>query len=328
MSADPMSADPAIRATGIRKSFDDVTVLSGIDLEVAAGSVFALLGPNGAGKTTMVRILATLLRPDAGEIQVAGYDVARDVHRVRRTISLTGQYAAVDELLTGAETLAMIGRLWGLSTREARSRGRELLERFDLCGAAGRRVRHYSGGMRRRLDLAASLVGQPSVIFLDEPTTGLDIRSRQTMWDAVRQLAAGGSTIFLTTQYLEEADQLAEQVVILDGGRIAGAGTPASLKARVGGERLQLVLASATVFDELCARLGGRALSSDREMLTVEIETDGTASEVRSLLDQLDPKGQLVDRFALRSPTLDDVFLAFTGHVTQSVLAQEVTVDA
>ncbi len=323
-----MGTEMAIRATGICKSFDGVTVLRSIDLEVPAGSVFALLGPNGAGKTTMVRILATLLRPDDGEVQVAGYDVATDVHEVRRTISLTGQYVAVDELLTGAETLEMMGRLWGLSTSAARARARELLERFDLSGAARLQVRHYSGGMRRRLDLAASLVGQPAVIFLDEPTTGLDIRSRQMMREAVRQLATAGATIFLTTQYLEEADQLAEHVVILDGGRIAGAGTPTELKARVGGERLQLVLATSPAFDEVCARLDGRALAGDRETLTVEVETDGSAAQVRSLLDQFDPDGQLVERFAVRSPTLDDVFLAFTGHATQPAPAQQVALDA
>ena len=250
------------------------------------------------------------------------------MHEVRRTISLTGQYVAVDELLTGAETLEMMGRLWGLSTSAARARARELLERFDLSGAARLQVRHYSGGMRRRLDLAASLVGQPAVIFLDEPTTGLDIRSRQMMREAVRQLATAGATIFLTTQYLEEADQLAEHVVILDGGRIAGAGTPTELKARVGGERLQLVLATSPAFDEVCARLDGRALAGDRETLTVEVETDGSAAQVRSLLDQFDPDGQLVERFAVRSPTLDDVFLAFTGHATQPAPAQQVALDA
>jgi ABC-2 type transport system ATP-binding protein len=324
-----MSTETAIRAAGIRKSFDDVAVLRGVDLEVPAGSVFALLGPNGAGKTTMVRILATLLCPDAGEVHVAGYDVATAVHRVRRSISLTGQHAAVDELLTGVETLEMMGRLWGLSGPQARVRARELLDRFDLSRAARRQVRHYSGGMRRRLDLAASLVGHPAVVFLDEPTTGLDIRSRQTMWEAVRKLATGGSTIFLTTQYLEEADQLAEQVVILDGGRIAGAGTPIELKARVGGERLQLVLVTGPAFDEVCTRLDcGRVLSSDRKTLTVEVETDGTANQIRSLLDQLDPDRRLVERFALRSPTLDDVFLAFTGHATHNAPEHEVAVGA
>ena len=305
-------------ARGLRKSFGPTKVLRGIDLDVQAGSVFALLGPNGAGKTTTVRILATLVRPDAGEVRVAGYDLVTQVHQARRAISLTGQYAAVDELLTGAETLQMMGRLWGLSNREARARSGELLELFDLAGAAGRQVRHYSGGMRRRLDLAASLAGRPAVIFLDEPTAGLDVRSRQTMWDAVQQLAAGGSTIFLTTQYLEEADQLAEHIVILDGGHIAGVGTAAELKARVGGEHLQLVFASRSFFDDASRRLDGRILAADPDKLTIDVATDGTAEQVRFLLDEIDPNRQTVSRFALRSPTLDDVFLAITGHRTQA----------
>ena len=320
-------AAPAIEASGLRKSFGTVAVLRGIDLQVPAGSVFALLGPNGAGKTTVVRILATLLGADAGEVRVAGYDLATQVHQVRRAISLTGQYAAVDELLTGEETLRMMGRLWGLSSPEARTRSGELLEKFGLAAAARRQVRHYSGGMRRRLDLAASLTGRPAVIFLDEPTTGLDVRSRQTMWDAVRHLATDGATIFLTTQYLEEADQLAEQVVILDGGHIVGAGTPAALKALVGGERLQHVLADPAAFHETSQRLGARALTADAERLTIEVDTDGTAGQVRSVLDEIDPDRQTVSRFALRSPTLDDVFLAFTGRATQPA-ENEAAIDA
>ena len=228
-------ADPAIEVAGLSKSFGPVQVLRGVEFQVRRGSVFSLLGPNGAGKTTIVRILSTLARVGAGRVRVAGWDVVTEAHEVRRNISLTGQYAAIDELQTGEETLRMMGRLWGLRGEEARRRSTELLEQFELAGAGRRQVRHYSGGMRRRLDLAASLVSRPAVIFLDEPTTGLDVRSRQSMWEAVKRLAADGSTIFLTTQYLEEADQLAGQVAILDGGRIVAAGHPGGAEGTRGG---------------------------------------------------------------------------------------------
>ena len=327
-SRDGLGGEPAIMARGLRKAFGSLEVLQGVDLDVPAGNVFALLGPNGAGKTTMVRIFTTLSRPDAGEVRVAGHDLATQAHRVRRAISLTGQYVALDELLDGDETLQMMGRLWGLSSRGASARSHELLEEFGLADAARRQVRHYSGGMRRRLDLAASLVGRPAVIFLDEPTTGLDVRSRQTMWDAVRRLAASGSTIFLTTQYLEEADQLADEVVILHGGRIAGSGTPAELKARVGGDRLRLALASPGAFDDASRRLDGRVLVADADRLTIDLDTDGSAAQVRSLLDEIDPDRETVSRFELRSPTLDDVFLALTGHAARLEPEQEKAADA
>ena len=321
-----LPAGPAIEVAGLTKSFGPVQVLRGVEFQVRRGSVFSLLGPNGAGKTTIVRILSTLARADAGRVRVVGCDVVTQAHQVRRNISLTGQYAAIDELQTGAETLRMMGRLWGLRGEEARRRSAELLAQFGLAGAGRRQVRHYSGGMRRRLDLAASLVSRPAVIFLDEPTTGLDVRSRQTMWEAVKRLATDGSTIFLTTQYLEEADQLAQQVAILDGGRIVAAGTPAELKARVGAERLELVLAGEAAFDAVAQRLGRRVLTADRAQLTIEVETDGTGRQARALLDESDPGRRAVRHFALRSPTLDDVFLALTGHAARR--ADQETADA
>jgi ABC-2 type transport system ATP-binding protein len=236
----------AIESTGLRKSYGSHVVLAGVDLRVPAGSVFALLGQNGAGKTTMVRILATLTRADGGSAQVAGYDVSRQPHQVRKAISLTGQYAALDDLLTGEENLAMIGRLSGLSRSTVRSRGASLLTSFELADAARRRVGTYSGGMRRRLDLAASLIREPSVIFLDEPTTGLDLPSRQTLWSVVRSVAGAGRTVFLTTQYLEEADQLADEIAMLHRGRIVASGTPADLKEQVGATSLNDVFLALT----------------------------------------------------------------------------------
>jgi ABC-2 type transport system ATP-binding protein len=304
----------AIEATGLRKAYAETPVLAGVDLRVRRGSVFSLLGPNGAGKTTTVRLLCTLLRPDAGSARVAGLDVVADRRRVRRAISLTGQHAAVDELQTGEENLRMMGRLSGLRRAAARERARELLERFDLAEAGRRRVATYSGGMRRRLDLAAGLVGAPSVVFLDEPTVGLDPRSRQAMWDTVAGLAGAGTTVFLITQYREEADRLADRVAVLDGGRIVAEGSPAELKRRVADQRLELVLADEAAFAAASRRLNGRALASDRARLTIDVATDGSAGDVRALLDEVDPAREAVRRFALRSATLDDVYFALTGH--------------
>jgi ABC-2 type transport system ATP-binding protein len=306
----------AIEAAGLEKSYGAARVLAGVDLEVARGSVFALLGPNGAGKTTAVRILATLTRADAGRARVAGFDVAADRRQVRRHISLTGQFAAVDDLQTGEENLRMMGRLTGLPGPEARRRAAELLDRFDLAEAGRRTVATWSGGMRRRLDLAAGLVGHPSVVFLDEPTTGLDPRSRQAVWQVVSGLAGSGVTVFLTTQYLEEADRLADRIALLDGGRMVADGTSAQLKERVAGQRLDLVLADAAAFEEVARRLGGQAVQPDRERLTIGIATDGSAAHVRALLDEVDPTRRAVDRFAIHSATLDDVFLALTGRPT------------
>ncbi|MFF5259778.1 ATP-binding cassette domain-containing protein [Actinomadura viridis] len=308
-----MSDEPAIIAGGLRKSYGSVPVLEGIDLNVAPGGVFALLGPNGAGKTTTVRILATLTPPGGGTARVAGLDVVTRRREVRKIISLTGQHAAIDELQTGEENLRMMGRLRRLSRAQARRRAAELLERFDLTEAAGRRVGTYSGGMRRRLDLAAGLVTDPSVLFLDEPTTGLDPRSRRAMWEMVTDLTSGGVTVFLTTQYLEEADRLADRIALLDSGRVVAEGTAAELKSRVGGQRLDLVATGPAAFAELARTLGGRAVHHDEAGHTIGVATDGSAAHIRGLLDEIDPTGTALRRFAVHDTTLDDVFLALTG---------------
>ena len=289
-------------------------MLDGIDLQVPRGSVFALLGPNGAGKTTTVRILSTLVAPDGGRALVAGHDVVGQRREVRHRISLTGQYAAVDDLQTGRENLEMIARLLEFPGRQAKSRAAELLERFDLVGAADRRVATYSGGMRRRLDLAASLLGRPEVLFLDEPTTGLDPRSRQATWQIVGELAASGITVFLTTQYLEEADSLADRIAVLDGGAIVAEGTTHELKQQVAGQRLDLELTDLAALDGVADLLGDRATQVDPELLTIGVATDGAASDVRRLLDELDPSGSRVVRFSLVQASLDDVFMALTEH--------------
>ncbi|MFD0354863.1 ATP-binding cassette domain-containing protein [Streptomyces sp. NPDC127110] len=301
--------DHALYARALTKSYGGTRVLDGLDLAVPKGSVLALLGPNGAGKTTTVRILATLTAPDSGTARVAGHDIAGARARVRERIALTGQFAALDDLQTGTETLRMTGRLAGLSARDARTRADELLERFGLSEAAGALSKTYSGGMRRRLDLAASLVGRPEVLFLDEPTTGLDPRSRLELWDVVREMRADGTTVLLTTQYLEEADRLADRVAVLDSGRITAEGTPAELKARVAGHRLDLTLTSRRAYETLAAR----AVHHDPDALTLGLATDGSAAQVRGLLDELDPDRTAVARFTVRSATLDDVFLALTG---------------
>jgi ABC-2 type transport system ATP-binding protein len=308
------TTDAAIDASGLTKSYGDVLVLAGLDLRVESGTIFSLLGPNGAGKTTAVRILSTLIRADAGQARVAGFDVLTERRSVRRNISLTGQYAAVDDLQTGAENLRMMGALAHLPRSAARERADELLERFDLVEAGRRRVGTYSGGMRRRLDLAASLVSPPSVIFLDEPTTGLDPRSRQQMWQVISELTRTGITVFLTTQYLDEADRLADQIAIIDNGRLVAQGTATELKQRIADQRLELTLADRGCYDELIRRLGDRAIQSDPARLAITLPTDGTAAQVRALLDELDPDRRAIDKFAVHGATLDDVFLALTGH--------------
>jgi ABC-2 type transport system ATP-binding protein len=310
-----MTDELAIETISLEKSFGAVRVLDGVDLAVPRGIVFALLGPNGAGKTTLVRILATLTRADAGQARVAGHDVVRERHQVRRSISLAGQYAAVDALQTGAENLRMMGRLSGLSAAQARRRASELLTQFGLAGAAGRRAGTYSGGMRRRLDLAVSLVGTPSVIFLDEPTTGLDLPSRQVMWQAISALAGHGVTVFLTTQYLEEADQLADRIAVIDHGRVIADGTSSELKQLVAAQRLELVLTDPATFADMARQAGDRAVMTDLDRLTVGVATDGTASDVRALLDELDPERSTVQSFAVHTATLDDVFQVLITHV-------------
>ena len=309
-----MNDDMAIEASGLAKSYRDVRVLDGVDLNIPRGSVFALLGPNGAGKTTTVRILATLTEADAGRARVAGFDVRRERSAVRRRISVTGQFAALDDAQTGEENLRMMGRLARLSRKEAAARAAELIGRFDLTAAARRRAGTYSGGMRRRLDIAASLVGRPSVIFLDEPSTGLDPQSRLTMWQVIEGLAAGGVTVFLTTQYLEEAERLAETIAVLDGGRIIAQGTAAELKRRVAAQRLDLTCASEAAYDDLTGHFAGQAVHRDPASLTLGVPTDGSAAEVRALLDAADPGRTRLASFAVHTASLDDVFLILTRH--------------
>jgi ABC-2 type transport system ATP-binding protein len=308
-----MTSEAAIEIDGLTKAFAEHTVLNGLDMRVERGTIHALLGPNGAGKTTLIRILATLTEPDAGRASVAGYDVVAERHRVRRSISLTGQYAAVDDMQTGEENLCMMARLTGIAGRDARTRVQDLLTRFDLTDAAQRRVGTYSGGMRRRLDLAASLVGRPAVLFLDEPTTGLDLPSRQAMWEVITGLTGSGVTVLLTTQYLEEADRLADRVAVLDGGRIIADGAPSELKARIAEQRLDLTVRDANRYREIERRLGDRVALADPDRRIVGVATDGSAAHVRAVLDEIDPERTDVTRFAVHAATLDDVFIALTG---------------
>ena len=298
-----------VEVEGLRKSFGSVPVLTGVDLSVPEGSVLGILGSNGAGKTTTVRILTTLLRPDGGTVRIAGYDVVRQARQVRATISLTGQSAAVDGGQTGSENLVMIGRLMHLSGSDARDRAAGLLDRFDLRAAADRRVATYSGGQRRRLDLAMSLIGRPRVIFLDEPTTGLDPAARQDMWAAVRELVQDGTTVVLTTQYLEEADRLADQIVLIDGGRVAARGTAAELKRAVGGRRLEFTFPGPEAYTQGRQRLAGG--HGDVDSLRISIASDGSADDLRQRLAELD--GVPLATVTEHSPTLDDVFLTLTG---------------
>jgi ABC-2 type transport system ATP-binding protein len=309
-----MTSDLTIEATGLEKSYNANPVVAGIDLRVPRASVFALLGPNGAGKTTTVRMLATLTAPDGGVARVAGRDVMAQRTEVRRRISLTGQYAAVDGLQTGTENLRMVGRLQGLSSAAARARSSELLDRFDLVEAGGRRVATYSGGMRRRLDLAASLMRQPRVLFLDEPTTGLDPRSRRGLWSLVGSLVSDGVTVFLTTQYLEEADALADRIAVLDRGRIVAEGSAAELKAAVAGQRLVVRAAGRKAFEAVEGIAGGRVVDRDPGLLTLGVACEGDGATVRALLDELDPNRSRIAEFSVRTASLDDVFLTLTGH--------------
>ena len=302
----------AIEAEGLVKRFHKTLAVDRVDLAVRPGMVLGLLGPNGAGKTTVVRMLATLLRPDAGYARVCGADIVRQPERVRELIGLTGQYAAVDEDLTGFENLLLMANLNHLDRREGRRRAAELLGRFDLADVAGKPAATYSGGMRRKLDLAMTLVGRPRIIFLDEPTTGLDPRSRRRMWEIIRDLVAGGVTIFLTTQYLEEADQLADRIAVLDHGRLVAEGTPDELKRLVPGGRIRLQFADASQLDG-AARVLGEA-SRDDEALTLQVPNDGSVASLRAVLSRLDAASVGVAALSVDTPDLDDVFLTLTGH--------------
>src|SRR5215813_8505799 len=305
----------AIAVSGLRKAFGDKTVLDGIDLDVPAGTVFSLLGPNGAGKTTTVNVLTTLMKADAGTVRVAGHDIATETKAVRAVIGVTGQFAAVDELLTGQENLRLMADLKRVGSGEGRRVVTELLERFDLAESAQKLVSTYSGGMRRKLDLAMTLVGNPQIIFLDEPTTGLDPRSRRTMWSIIRELVADGVTIFLTTQYLDEADQLADRIAVLDGGRLVAEGTPDDLKHQIPGTHVRLRFTTAAELDAAARILTGS--TRDGEALTLQVPSDGGTKSVRAVLDRLDEYSLSADEFNVHTPDLDDVFLALTGHTTE-----------
>jgi oleandomycin transport system ATP-binding protein len=310
----------AIEADGLVKRFGKTTALAGVDLAARTGSVLSLLGPNGAGKTTAVRILATLLQPDGGAASVCGYDIARDAHQVRQLIGLTGQYASVDEGLSGTNNLVMIGRLLGLSRSAARARAAGLLARFELTDAAGRPAKTYSGGMRRRLDLAASLVGRPRVLFLDEPTTGLDPHSRSEVWGMVRQLVADGTTVLLTTQYLEEADQLAHDIAVIDHGRVIATGTPDELKASAGRQVLEVTPASRAELGAVAGLLerllaATPTVSAESGEVSIQVEP---GMVLRDILRAFDDQSIELAEFALRRASLDEVFLALTGHRTET----------
>ncbi len=314
----------AIQAQGLVKHFGEVKALNGVDLEVEQGTVVGLLGPNGSGKTTTVRILSTLLQADSGSGTIGGFDVATQPDQVREVIGLTGQYSAVDQYLTGRENLELFGRLFHLSKKDAVSRADELLARFDLTDAADRGIKGYSGGMRRRLDLAASLIGRPSVLFLDEPTTGLDPRSRQGMWEVIQGLVAEGTTVLLTTQYLEEADQLASRIVVLDHGSVIAQGTSDQLKSQVGGDRIELVVNASSDFDRAVAAVtpiaSGAVTSTQVERRIVVPVSTGSTALVQAVR-AMDESGIGIEDIALRRPTLDDVFLSLTGHAAEEETA-------
>ena len=307
-------ADNAIVVRNLQKSFKDVQVLHGVDITVKRGSIVALLGPNGAGKTTTIRILSTLLSPDGGEARVNGYDVVQQACEVRSSIGLTGQFAAVDTYLTGEENLLMLGRLYRLSHADTRCRTHELLEQFDLVDAARRPVKTYSGGMKRRLDLAMSLIAAPPIIFLDEPTTGLDPRSRLSMWALIKELANNGATILLTTQYMDEADHLADWIVVIDEGRVIAEGDADSLKARVGSDHVDLVISAASSFTAAQQAIDGRLLQADPEQRVLTIAASDGVVTLKQILQRLEEARVEIESLSMRRPTLDDVFLFLTGN--------------
>jgi ABC-2 type transport system ATP-binding protein len=312
-----VSSENAIVVKGLRKSFKQLTVLDDVNFVIKKGTVLALLGPNGAGKTTTIRILSTLLLPDSGQALINGFDVVKEADKVRSLIGLTGQYAALDEYLTGKENLHMIGRLYRLSYPDINRRSQELLELFDLVEASGRTVKTYSGGMHRRLDLAVSLIASPPIIFLDEPTTGLDPRSRLIMWDIIEQLVSTGTTILLTTQDMDEADHLADRIVVINGGKIIAEGTSDELKQRVGSERLEITVAKESNFEKAKKVVEEDSLHSDSKMRTLSLVTKGGMHQLKQVLSRLDEAGIDVENVSFRSPTLDDVFLTLTGHTTE-----------
>ncbi len=319
-----MPKNYAIVAKGLKKSYKKLEVLKGIDLRVEQGTILALLGPNGAGKTTTVKILSTLLAADDGQVTIHGYDLHKEPDGVRSVIGLTGQYAAVDEYLTGRENLEMMGRLYRLSQADAKRRSEELLQQFDLIDAAGRSVKTYSGGMRRRLDLAISLIAAPPIIFLDEPTTGLDPRSRIAMWEIIKQLVGAGATILLTTQYLDEADLLADKIAVIDGGKVIAEGTADELKQHVGNERLELTIAKGSNFQKAQKVVDGEALQVDSKRRLLSIAMTGGVKHLQEILNKLQAAGIEVDGLSLHKPTLDDVFLQLTGHqATKDDVAEE-----
>ncbi|GEL17973.1 daunorubicin resistance protein DrrA family ABC transporter ATP-binding protein [Pseudonocardia asaccharolytica] len=320
----------AVRVEGLKKSFGSTQALDGVDLGIPTGTVLGLLGPNGAGKTTMVRVLTTLLKPDAGRAWVAGHDVVVQPQAVRRSIGLSGQYAAVDENLTGIENLYMVGRLYGLSRAVARARAKELLERFRLTEAAERPSKTYSGGMRRRLDLAGALVAAPPVVVLDEPTTGLDPRGRLDTWSLISELVGDGTTVLLTTQYLEEADQLADNIVVIDRGRAIARGTSDELKAQIGGERLQVVVAhpdQVAIARSVLTDVGTGELLVDEHLRRVSVPVSGGTKALIEALRRFDAEGVEVLDVALQRPTLDDVFLTLTGHLAEETEQAEMKTE-
>ncbi len=307
------TSGPAIVVKNLKKQFGKLVVLDGIDLTVERGTMLALLGPNGAGKTTTVRILSTLLKPDSGEVFVNGFNAVEDAHNVRSSIGLTGQYAAVDEYLTGHENLVMMGRLYHMTKEDSIRRADELLKQFDLVDASVRIVKTYSGGMRRRLDLAASLVATPPIIFLDEPTTGLDPRSRLAMWGVIQNLMDNGSTILLTTQYLEEADKLADRIAVIDHGKVIAEGTSDELKARVGKDRLELIIKPESNFEAAVTIINGEALQVNHDERRISVATDGSVSDLKRILNLMETAHVEIESLSLHKPTLDDVFLHLTG---------------